>query len=60
MAEMKTKVSFPRILHYVWPQMKKHWESFSLIFIGYGLGIAFDNLIKPLFYAAILNLLASG
>ncbi len=54
------KVNFRRILHYLWPQMKKHWVSFSLIFIGYGIGITFDTLLKPLIFTSIIDVMSSG
>jgi ATP-binding cassette, subfamily B, bacterial len=47
-------------LHYLWPQMKKHWLSFSLIFIFYTIGIIFDNILKPLIFKAIIDLFSSG
>ncbi|MBP6060600.1 MAG: ABC transporter ATP-binding protein [Candidatus Pacebacteria bacterium] len=54
------KVNFRRILYYIWPEMKKHWVSFSFIFIGYGIGITFDALAKPLIYKAIIDSMSSG
>ncbi len=54
------KVNFRRILSYLWPQMKKNLLSFTLIFFGYGVGIIFDNIVKPVFFAAIITLLSSG
>ena len=40
--------------------MKKHWVSFSFIFIGYGIGITFDSLAKPLIYKSIVDSMSSG
>lgn len=54
------KVNFRRILYYLWPQMKKHWVSFSIIFVGYTIGIIFDAILKPLLFKQIIDLFSSG
>ena len=54
------KVSFRRILYYLWPQMKRHWVAFSLIFISYAVGIVFDNILKPLVFKQVIDLFSSG
>ena len=33
--------------------------SFSLIFAGYGLGVIFDDIVKPLIYKELINLFSS-
>ena len=35
--------------------MKHHWLSFSLMFIGYTIGIIFANIIRPLIFEAIID-----
>lgn len=57
---MIMKVNFSRILYYLWPQMKKHWVSLVLIFVGYTLGTVFDNILKPLVFKEIIDLFSSG
>ena len=34
--------------------------SFSLIFAGYGLGVIFDDIVKPLIYKELINLFSSS
>ena len=53
------KLNIKRIMYYLWPHIKKHWLAFSLIFIGYGIGIIFDNITKPYLYKEIIDLFAS-
>lgn len=40
--------------------MKKHWVSFYLIFICYGIGSICDAIIKPLVFKQIIDLFTSG
>ncbi len=54
---MKT---YSRILSYIWPEAKKHKVSMSFIFIGYGIGIIFGNIIRPYIYKDIIDLFTSG
>lgn len=42
------------------PHAKKHPLSFLLIFLGYGTGVVFDNILKPLLFKDIIDALASG
>jgi ATP-binding cassette, subfamily B, bacterial len=53
------KTNFGRILYYIWPHVKNHWVSFSLVFIGYGIGIIFDTILKPFLYKEIIDTLSS-
>jgi ATP-binding cassette subfamily B protein len=54
------KVSFRRILHYLWPQIKKHWAVFCLGLFAYAVGAGLDNIIKPLVFKTIIDLFSSG
>src|SRR3989344_8313065 len=54
------KVNFSRILYYIWPHAKKHWVSFSLVLIGYTVGIVLDHILKPLVFKEIIDLLPSN
>jgi ATP-binding cassette subfamily B protein len=54
------KVNFRRIFYYLWPQIKHHRVAFSLIFIGYAVGITFDSLLKPLIFTSIIDLMSSS
>ena len=54
------KVNFRRIFHYLWPHIKAHKLAFSLIFIGYGVGVVFDDIVKPLIYKELIDLFSSG
>ena len=54
------KVNFRRILHYLWPHLKMHKVSLTLIFLGYGLGVIFDDIVKPLIYKELIDLFSSG
>ncbi|MDR3519296.1 MAG: ABC transporter ATP-binding protein [Candidatus Pacebacteria bacterium] len=54
------KVSFSRIFHYLWPHIKKHWLSFSLMLFAYAVGAVFDNILKPLVFKSIIDLFSSG
>ena len=52
--------SFPRILSYIWPQMKKYKASFFLVFFGFGIAILLDNILKPYIYKEIIDSIAGG
>ncbi len=54
------ETNFSRIFFYLWPHVKKHWLSFSLIFLGYGVGILLDDILKPFLYKEIVDALVSG
>src|SRR3989344_3582744 len=54
------KINFSRTLRYLWPHVKKHWISFSVMFFGYGVGVVLDSLIKPLIFKQIIDLFSSG
>jgi ATP-binding cassette subfamily B protein len=54
------KTNFSRILFYIWPHIKKHWVSFSLVFLGYTVGIFFDSIFKPYVYKELIDTFASG
>lgn len=54
------KTNFSRILFYLKPHIRKHWLSFSLVFIGYGIGICFDIIIKPYIYKEIIDAFSAG
>lgn len=54
------KINFFRILHYLWPHVKNHWVSFSIMFLAYGVGVALDAIIKPLIFKQIIDLFSSG
>lgn len=54
------KVNFRRILYYLWPHIRKHWVAFSLIFLGYGLGVILEGIIKPLLFKGIIDSLSLG
>ncbi len=54
------KLDIKKILSYLWPHIKKHWVSFSLIFIGYGVGIIFDQIVKPYLYKDLIDGFSSG
>jgi hypothetical protein len=53
-------INFKRILFYLWPQMKKHWVSLSLIFTFYTIGIIGGSTIRPYLYKKIIDALSSG
>ncbi|OGI76350.1 hypothetical protein A3C57_01055 [Candidatus Nomurabacteria bacterium RIFCSPHIGHO2_02_FULL_33_12] len=57
---MKTKINFKRILFYLWPHVKKHWLSFSLVFGGFGIGIIFEAIIRPYLYKELIDAFSSG
>lgn len=40
--------------------MKKHWVTFSLVFIGYGIGTALDSVLKPYIYKQLIDSFTSG
>lgn len=47
-------------MYYIWPHAKKHWVSFSLVLIGYTVGIVLDHILKPLVFKEIIDLLPSN
>ncbi len=52
--------SFWKIWKYVWPEIKKYKISCTLMFLGYGLGVIGDGIIKPYMYKQIIDALTSG
>lgn len=54
------KVNFRRIFHYIWPQMREHKLAFFLIFIGYATGVILNDIVMPLYFRDIIDLLSSG
>jgi len=54
------QVNFRRILHYLWPQIRKHYVSFVLVFFSYGVALALDSIIKPLILKQVIDLFSSG
>ncbi|MEX2029014.1 MAG: ABC transporter ATP-binding protein [Candidatus Paceibacterota bacterium] len=40
--------------------MREHWVSFSLIFIGYLVGVVLNDIIQPLLFREIIDALSSG
>ncbi len=54
------KVNFRRILHYIWPHVREHKLSFFLIFMGYAVGVTINDIVMPLFFRDIIDLLSSG
>jgi len=54
------KVNFSRIFFYLWPQIKKHWVSFFLVFSTYGIAIVISAIIEPYLYKEIIDALSSG
>ena len=54
------KINFLRILYYLWPHIKKHWVSFSIMFLAYGVGVTLDSIIKPLVFKQIIDLFSSS
>ncbi len=54
------KLNIRRILFYLWPHVRKHWLSFSLVFVGYAVGIVFDQIAKPYIYKEFVDLFTSG
>ncbi len=53
-------VNFKRILFYLWPQVKKSWLAFILIFVGYTVGIVFDSILKPYLFKELVDGFSSG
>jgi ATP-binding cassette subfamily B protein len=54
------KVNFRRILYYLWPQVKKHWVSGCLMFLGYAVGVIVADIIRPLIFQGIIDAISSG
>src|SRR3989338_2437968 len=52
--------SVSKIFKYIWPHAKKHWVAFSLMFLGYAVGIIFDSILKPLVFKSIIDLFSSN
>jgi ATP-binding cassette, subfamily B, bacterial len=52
-------MSFSRVFHYYWPQVKKYKWSFFLVFFGYGGGILFANILNPYLYKRIIDLISA-
>jgi ATP-binding cassette subfamily B protein len=51
---------FTRVFAYVWPEMRKYPLSGILLFVGYGVGVVFDNILKPYIYKNIIDELTSN
>lgn len=49
-----------KIFSYLIPHIKKHKVSFSLIFIGYTVGIIFGVLVRPYLFKEIIDVLSSS
>src|SRR3989338_4608322 len=54
------KVNFFRVFFYILAPSKKQWVSFSLVLIGYTVGIVLDHILKPLVFKEIIDLLPSN
>lgn len=52
--------AFSRTFAYIWPELKKHPISGAALFIGYAIGVFFDNIAKPYLYKNIIDQFTSG
>ena len=51
---------YMRVFYYYWPQIKKYKWSFFLTFLAYGIGIIFSNIVNPILYKKIIDLISTG
>ena len=51
--------SYRTILKYYWSQARKHRGYFALVFVGYGLGVIVADIINPLWYREIIDVVSS-
>ena len=49
---------FKRIFHYYWLQTKKYKWSFYFTFIIYGLAVVFSNILNPILYKRIIDVVS--
>jgi ATP-binding cassette subfamily B protein len=49
---------YKRIFHYFWLQTKKYKWSFYFTFITYGLAVVFSNILNPILYKKIIDLVS--
>ncbi|MBP9711532.1 MAG: ABC transporter ATP-binding protein [Candidatus Pacebacteria bacterium] len=54
------EVNFRRIWYYLWPQIRKQRLAFCLVFLGYLIGVVFNDIVQPLLFRRIIDLLSSG
>jgi ATP-binding cassette subfamily B protein len=50
---------FKRIFYYYWLQTKKYKWSFSFTFLTYGLAVVLANIINPILYKKIIDIVSS-
>lgn len=55
---MEKNISFARIVHYYWPQVKKYRWSFFAVFIFYGIAAAISNGATPFLYRNLIDLIS--
>lgn len=51
-------MSFERVFHYYWPQVKKYKWSFGAVFLFYGLGVFLAYILTPVLYKKIIDLIS--
>ncbi len=51
---------FRRVFYYYWAQIRKYKWSFYLTFIAYGIGVILANIINPLLYKQIIDLVSGS
>ncbi len=50
--------SFRKIISYIWPQIKKHQSAFYWILLIFGLRTVLDNIVRPIYFKKIVDLLS--
>ena len=53
-------MSYFRLFHYYWPQIKKYKWSFFLSFIAYAGGVIFSSVIVPILYKRIIDIISNA
>ena len=51
---------FKRIFYYYWLQIKKYKWSFFLVLFAYGIGVILSDILNPLLYKKIIDLISGG
>ena len=51
---------FKRVFYYFWLQIRKYKWSFYLTFVAYGVGVVFSNIINPLLYKKVIDLISGA
>ena len=53
-------MSYLRVFHYYWPQIKKYKWSFFLTFLAYGVATIFSTVITPFLYKEVIDLVSTA